>query len=169
MLLPPFFLEVIERLWLYSVLHRVWGTSFIQCFLLCFVVQLPLCWQITVALLCWQQSGSLVSEPAGVTKCRTMQCIDCRRQRHPQQQCLGGTPAAAKDLLMLCSAVPGSCCSPDTSASLCWRQTDGWVWLISVYLGLTGDWGILESCEWAGQGGCALILHFLLTASASFT
>lgn len=137
----PFFLEVIERLWLYSVLPCVWWTSFIEHFLLCFVVQLPVCWEITVAPLRWQQNRSLVTEPVGVTKWRIVQCVDCRRQRHPEQQYLHGTSAAAKYLFRLCLAAPSFCCSPDRFASLGWRQSDGCVIEFGVFE-LTGDWGI---------------------------
>lgn len=169
MLVSPFFLEVTERLWLYSVLLCVWRTSSIECFLLYVVVHQHLCWEVPVALLCWQQSWDLVAEGVGVTKWRTVPCTDCRRPRHPQQQCLPGTSAAAQALSMPGLAVPCLCCWPGRSASRCGGQTDGCVIEFCVF-GAQGWLGHplhpvhCSVREWAG-----LIVHSLLSASASFT
>lgn len=122
---------------------------------------LPLCWEVTMTLLCWQENRvwCLNLEEFQV---RTMWCIDYRKQKHPQQQCLHGTSAAAMYLLLCFVCLHSASAALLTHLPVC---VGDW-WFSVVEFGIFGAHGWLGNplhpmhCslrEWAGQGGCALI------------
>lgn len=83
----------------------------------------------------------LVTEPVGVSKLRTVQCTECRRQRYPQAHYLHGPCAAGRCLFLPCVAVPCGCCSPGAFASACWRWMVECDWVQHIW----GSWVTGES------------------------